>query len=123
MSVAPECPISLTNDGDLALTFLGAGSAFSKKHYQNNLIAVKGPSHLLVDCGSRATEALGLLGLSVGQIENYLVTHLHADHIDGLEEAMLVYRYALRRKSAGYGYASSGPSTFPIRLETGDPPS
>ena len=91
--------IPLTNEGGLDLSFIGAGSAFSKKFFQNNLLVVKGESHLLVDCGTRAPEALGLLGLSVGQISNYLVTHTHADHIGGLEEAMLVNRYGLRRKA------------------------
>lgn len=92
-------PISLTNGGALDLTFIGAGGAFSKKFFQNNLLVVKGGDHLLVDCGTRAPEALALLGLSVGQIGNYLITHGHADHIGGLEEVMLVGRYGLHRKS------------------------
>jgi ribonuclease BN (tRNA processing enzyme) len=92
-------PLGLTSDGSLDLTFIGSGGAFSKKFFQNNLLVVKGESHLLVDCGSRATEALALLGISVAQIQNYLVTHTHADHIGGLEEVMLVGRYGLHRKS------------------------
>jgi ribonuclease BN (tRNA processing enzyme) len=92
--------LSLTNDGDLAITFIGAGGAFSKRFFQNNLLVVKGASHLLIDCGNRAPEALSLLGLSVGSVSNYLVTHTHADHIGGLEEVMLFNRYALRRKTA-----------------------
>jgi ribonuclease BN (tRNA processing enzyme) len=91
--------LSLTNDGDLDLTFIGTGGAFSKVFFQNNLLVVKGNSHLLVDCGTRAPEALALVGLSVGQVSNYLVTHTHADHIGGLEEVMLVNRYGLRRKT------------------------
>jgi ribonuclease BN (tRNA processing enzyme) len=89
----------LTNRGDLALTFIGSGGAFSKKFFQNNLLVVKGNSHLLVDCGTRAPEALEFLGLSVDQIRNYLVTHTHADHIGGLEEVMLVNRYNFHRKT------------------------
>jgi ribonuclease BN (tRNA processing enzyme) len=89
----------LANDGDLDLTFIGAGGAFSKKFFQNNLLVVKGASHLLVDCGSRAPEALERLGIPVGTIRNFLVTHSHADHIGGLEEVMLVNRYTLRRKT------------------------
>ncbi len=91
--------LPLKNGGDLELTFIGAGGAFSKKFFQNNLLVVKGDSHLLVDCGTRAPEALSLLGLSVGQVGNYLITHTHADHIGGLEEVMLVNRYGLHRKT------------------------
>jgi len=94
-----ERALALTNRGDLDLTFIGSGAAFSKKFFQNNLLIVKGDSHLLVDCGSRTPEALSLLGLSVAQITNYLITHTHADHIGGLEEAMLVGRFGLHRKS------------------------
>jgi ribonuclease BN (tRNA processing enzyme) len=94
-----KSPVPLTNKGRLDLTFVGTGSAFSKEFYQNNLLVVKGSGHLLVDCGSRAPEALAKLGLSVGQIRNYLITHAHADHIGGLEEVMLVGRYGSRRKS------------------------
>jgi ribonuclease BN (tRNA processing enzyme) len=94
-----KVPVPLTNGGTLDLTFIGTGSAFSKKLFQNNLLVVKGDGHLLVDCGSRTPEALSRLGLSVGQIRNYLITHTHADHIGGLEEVMLVGRFALKRKS------------------------
>ena len=91
--------LALTNEGSLDLTFIGTGSAFSKKFFQNNIIVVKKDTHLLVDCGTRATEALALLGLSVSQIDNYLITHTHADHIGGLEEVMLVNRYQMHRKT------------------------
>jgi ribonuclease BN (tRNA processing enzyme) len=95
----PGSPLPLTNSGDLSLTFIGAGSAFSKKYYQNNILIVKGGAHVLVDCGTRAPEALARLGLSVTTVRNYLITHGHADHIGGLEEVMLVNRYAARQKS------------------------
>lgn len=90
--------INLTSDGTVELTFIGSGSAFSKKYYQTNLLVVHGDDHVMIDCGTRAPEALALLGLSVMDIRNYLVTHSHADHIGGLEEVMLVNRYVARRK-------------------------
>lgn len=84
---------SLENEGHLSLQFIGTGSAFSKKFYQNNLLVVKGPDHVLIDCGTRTPEALAKLGLSVLKVKNYLITHSHADHIGGLEEVMLMNRY------------------------------
>ncbi len=98
-SVQDRVELPLVNEGDLDLTFIGAGGAFSKRFFQNNILVVKGSTHLLVDCGSRTPEALSLLGLSVGMIRNYLITHTHADHIGGLEEVMLVNRYSFKRKT------------------------
>ena len=91
-------PLSLTNDGRLSLFFVGVGSAFSKRHYQTNLLIVKGRDHLMIDCGNKTPQALYELGLSVTDIQNFLITHSHADHIGGLEEVMLMGRYVARKK-------------------------
>jgi hypothetical protein len=45
--------LTLTNDGQLSFFFVGVGSAFSKRHYQTNLLIVKGDDHLMVDCGTK----------------------------------------------------------------------
>ncbi len=94
-----ETRLALENDGRLALTFVGSGSAFSKRFYQTNLMIVKGPVHLLVDCGTKTPEALFRLGLSVTNVKNFLITHSHADHIGGLEEVMLINRYGPKKKA------------------------
>lgn len=90
--------LSLTNDGRLSIFFLGVGSAFSKRHYQTNVLVVKGDDHLMIDFGSKAPQALFELGLNVTDIRNFLITHSHADHIGGLEEVMLMNRYVRREK-------------------------
>ncbi len=91
-------PLTLTNDGDLSIFFVGVGSAFSKRHYQTNIVIIKGDDHLMVDCGTKAPQALYELGVSVSDIRTWLITHSHADHIGGLEEVMLIGRYVTRRK-------------------------
>jgi ribonuclease BN (tRNA processing enzyme) len=90
--------LKLANKGSLELFFVGVGSAFTKRHYQTNLMIVKGKDHLLIDCGTKTPQALSELGLSVTDISNYLITHSHADHIGGLEEVALVNRYMARKK-------------------------
>ena len=82
--------------------FLGTGSAFTKQNYQNNILLVKGTDHLVVDFGTLASRALAEAGRSVTDLTNYFITHLHADHIGGLEEVMLVNRYVTRRKPTIY---------------------
>ncbi|MBN1411888.1 MAG: MBL fold metallo-hydrolase [Spirochaetales bacterium] len=92
-------PISLKNDGRLSLFFIGVGSAFSKRHFQTNLLVIKGEDHLLIDCGSKMPQALFELGISIMDIKNFFITHSHADHIGGLEEAMLMNRYVKKQKA------------------------
>ncbi len=91
-------PFVLMNDGHLAFFFLGVGSAFTKRHYQTNLLIIKGKDHLMVDFGSKAPQAVYELGLPLTDIRNFLITHSHADHIGGLEEVMLLNRYVRREK-------------------------
>lgn len=93
-----ESKLELKNDGKLSLFFTGTGSAFTKKLYQNNLLIVKGDDHLMIDCGTRTPEAFTELGLHITDIENYLITHSHADHVGGLEEVLLVNRYFAQKK-------------------------
>ena len=90
--------LKLTNDGGLSLFFIGVGSAFSKKHFQNNLLIVKGDDHLLVDCGITCPSALYHYGSNITNIRNILITHSHADHIGGLEEAGLMGRYVTKQR-------------------------
>jgi ribonuclease BN (tRNA processing enzyme) len=94
----PANPVSLVTKGDLSLYFVGSGSAFARTLYQNNLLITKGRHHLLIDCGTRCSQALHEAGLHFSEIQNYLITHSHADHIGGLEEVQLFARYVLQRK-------------------------
>jgi ribonuclease BN (tRNA processing enzyme) len=91
-------PVELSNDGKLSVFFIGVGSAFSKIHYQTNVLIVKGKDHLLVDCGTKTPQAFFELGMQITDIRNFLITHSHADHIGGLEEVMLTNRYVTRKK-------------------------
>jgi ribonuclease BN (tRNA processing enzyme) len=94
----PGTALPLENDGRLSLFFVGVGSAFTKRHYQTNLLIIKGKDHVLVDCGSKTPQAFYELGLEISSIRNFLITHSHADHIGGLEEVMLTGRFVTRKK-------------------------
>ena len=94
--------LELTNDGGLSFFFIGVGSAFSKKHYQNNILIVKGNDHILVDCGITCPTALYNYGSNITKIKNILITHSHADHIGGLEEAALMGRYVTKSRPKMY---------------------
>ncbi len=90
--------LTLTNSGALSLYFVGTGSAFTRVLNQNNLLIIKGRDHLLVDCGTKCPQSLYDAGLRLTDVQNYLITHSHADHIGGLEEAQLLGRYVTAQK-------------------------
>ncbi|WP_428770791.1 MBL fold metallo-hydrolase [Treponema sp. HNW] len=90
--------IHFENDGELEFFFVGTGSAFSKKYFQTNLLIIKGKDHLLVDCGTMCPYAFYMYNSNITKVRNLLITHSHADHIGGLEEAGLMGRYATKAK-------------------------
>lgn len=86
--------LNLENSGELEIVFIGCGTTFGKELSNNNIIIVKGDTHLLVDFGITGPAALRKnAGLEVHDIENILITHSHADHIGGLEHIALHNRY------------------------------
>lgn len=88
----------LQNNGQLSLFLVGTGSAFAKKLNQNNFTIIKGSHHIQVDCGTKLPQAFYRLGRSVTDINTWLITHSHADHIGGLEEVMLMGRYVAKKR-------------------------
>lgn len=73
----------------MKIKFIGVGSAFTTaEYYQSNmLITAKSGKRLLFDCGSDTrfslTESIGANPLK--QIDAIYISHLHADHIGGME--------------------------------------
>lgn len=72
----------------MKLTFLGSGSAFTtgSNNYHSNMLLEQDPKkRLLIDCGSDVRLSLHELGLSYKDIQDVYISHLHADHVGGLE--------------------------------------
>lgn len=69
------------------LQFLGSGGAFTpiSENFQSNMIIKSGEKTLLIDCGSDARHSLAAVGLSHKDIDDVYISHLHADHVGGLE--------------------------------------
>jgi ribonuclease BN (tRNA processing enzyme) len=85
--------LKLETDGHLRIAFLGVGSAFSIRNFQNNFFIIKGKTSILVDCGTKASLRLHNLGLSVLDVKAVLPSHSHADHVGSIEELALKSRY------------------------------
>lgn len=86
--------LSLVNNGDLELFFIGTGSAFAKTLNQTNFIIIKGDTHIMVDFGMTGPRALNqTAGLDTTDINTILPTHSHSDHVGGIEALVLMNRY------------------------------
>lgn len=71
----------------MTLTFLGAGGAFSRRFGTTcSLLEIGDQERWLIDCGRQAPEQLAQAGLSWHEIQGQLITHVHGDHVYGLEE-------------------------------------
>uniref|UniRef100_UPI001FE24309 Apyc1 n=1 Tax=Paenibacillus sp. (strain J14) TaxID=935845 RepID=UPI001FE24309 len=86
----------------LRLQMLGTGGAFAKKYFNNNALLYAGDFTLLIDCGITAPLALHTIGKSVEEIDAVLITHIHGDHVGGLEELAFRRKFGSGRKPILY---------------------
>jgi len=70
----------------MKITWLGTGAAGTLNNWHTNaLITFDNGYNLLVDCGGDCRHALHDAGLSHRDINGVYISHLHADHVGGLE--------------------------------------
>lgn len=86
----------------LQLQMLGTGGAFSKKYYNNNALLLTESYTLLIDCGNTAMLALHELGRSPESIDAIFISHIHGDHVGGLEEFAFYMNLIHQRKPVLY---------------------
>lgn len=82
----------------LKLQMLGTGSAFAKNYYNNNALIHDENFTLLIDCGVTAPLALHQLNKTFNDLDALLITHIHADHVGGMEELAFVMKMKFNRK-------------------------
>ncbi|WP_334071817.1 MULTISPECIES: MBL fold metallo-hydrolase [Paenibacillus] len=86
----------------LQLQMLGTGGAFAKKYYNNNALLYAEDYTLLIDCGITAPLSLHQLDKSLDEIDGILITHIHGDHVGGLEEFAFRMKFIWGRKPVLY---------------------
>lgn len=78
----------MTTKTSFTIEFTGTGNACSKppvNYNTNALVRVNGKTWLL-DCGLLCPLALHAMGVSLATIDGVYISHLHGDHVLGLEE-------------------------------------
>jgi ribonuclease BN (tRNA processing enzyme) len=88
---------------DLSVRISGVGDAFTTRYHHASLIVEAGSTRLMVDAPPAMARMLADLGgrggppLSLDDIDQVLVTHLHGDHVGGLEQWLFQRRFVTRR--------------------------
>ena len=132
----------------MRLVFLGSGSAYTVggDNFQSNMLLVTAAGRrLLIDCGTDIRWSLPKQGLSYLDVTDIYVSHLHSDHVGGLEsigfqrkfdprctrprlyvEASLAGPLWERCLRGGMGIISGAETTletfFDVRMVSGDEP-
>ena len=90
---------------DVRILPLGVGDAFTARHYTTCLALGAGDQWLLIDCPHpvrkmlrEASQAAGL-PLDLDAITGVALSHLHADHVSGLEDLVFYLRFKLGRRT------------------------
>lgn len=82
----------------LQIQMLGTGSAFSKLYYNTSALIRSTNATILIDCGPTVPTSLSEIKLELDQIDGILISHIHADHVGGLEEVAFRLFYQCNRK-------------------------
>lgn len=77
----------------MEITFIGCGDAFSKVLGHNSAIITFNQTNLLIDIPDSNYIRIDEIGMSYGDIDNLYITHLHGDHINGLEKLAYYRKY------------------------------
>lgn len=86
----------------LHAAFCGTGSPLPDRTRAGPCLAVIAGQHVFVfDAGDGASETLSLMGINQSEIEALFLTHIHSDHIDGLDTVALQHW-------------ANGPATQPL---------
>ncbi len=82
----------------MKITFLGVGSAFSKLYGTSAALVESGSVKLLLDCGQPIPAVLDEKMCGFKNVTHIFISHLHADHIAGLEQVAIMMRMVYKKK-------------------------
>ena len=104
------------------VVFLGVGDTFSERLFPTSLLLRQGDFQLAVDCpdGYRRVlaeaRAKSGLPLDLADIDDVLLTHVHGDHMNGLEGVAFFKRFAQGKKVRLHASPEVHDVVWPQRL-------
>lgn len=78
--------------------FIGTGDAFSRRYGHTNALVEAGDVRLMIDFGTQTPGRLEGYGYPLDSITHIVVSHIHADHVGGLEELAFLSRFVHHRR-------------------------
>ena len=101
---------------------LGVGDSFSEYHHPASLLLVCDDEYLAIDCPDRYRAVLYSASQRSGRtlhledIADYIITHVHGDHTNGLEGVAFYKHFIQRcRPRLHNPFHNSGKGLFSIR--------
>ena len=80
------------------LQILGCGHSESIEHFNNNALVVSPQGKLLIDCGHTIKHALHAQQLNFGDIDAVYISHVHGDHVFGLERMAYEAKFTFNKR-------------------------
>lgn len=102
----------------MKLYALGVGDTFTEKHHTHALLLEADGFHLAIDCPDSYRRVLrdAGAGIDLRAIDDVLITHVHGDHMNGLEGVAYFKRFAQHERLALHTIAAVRADLWERRL-------